>query len=565
MGTLTYPTRDDILAAHPIMNYLADRGVKLRGSGTERTATKCPLLQHKANHFCVSVEVNRQIWRCHDCNIGGSVIDWHLHATGKPLNEVMAELSGQDNSPCRSRAEKQNSTPAQVVATYDYCDESGTLLYQVVRYSPKTFKQRQPDGAGGWRWTMDGVTRVLYRLPEVLLSQSVLVTEGEKDAETLRKLGFIATCNVGGAGKWLPAYSDILKGRDIVIVPDNDKPGRDHAEKIVESLTDKAASIKVVLIPAPYKDITEFFETFTDSSQAKKPIQDLIDRTPHRLRPLPVYSIADLELQYRAFVREADKRAFDLGKFLPSLGAAVRPLVPGEVALIMASTGVGKTALLQQLAIAAAPLPTLLFELELPGELVFERFVQMQMGCYAADVEDEYRSHDTAFWKGYRKLNHIFTCPESGLTPDEIERLIHRSALKIGQTPAVVCLDYIGLVRAPGKSRYETVSYAAEQMKVIAKRTGTIIVMASQISRPDKTEKDIEVKLHDGKDSGALENSAGLVLGMWRPQPDTLTLKILKNTKGMSGKIITCRYDGARMQITEKPELEAPRKPYQDQ
>jgi len=47
------------------------------------------------------------------------------------------------------------------------CDEAGTLLYQVVRFAPKDFRQRCPDGAGGWLWKLNGVRRVLYHLPEV--------------------------------------------------------------------------------------------------------------------------------------------------------------------------------------------------------------------------------------------------------------------------------------------------------------------------------------------------------------------------------------------------------------
>ena len=56
----------------------------------------------------------------------------------------------------------------QIVATYDYCDANGGVLYQAVRYKPKDFRQRKPDGKGGWEWNMQGVDRVLYRLPELL-------------------------------------------------------------------------------------------------------------------------------------------------------------------------------------------------------------------------------------------------------------------------------------------------------------------------------------------------------------------------------------------------------------
>jgi hypothetical protein len=84
------------------------------------------------------------------------------------------------------------SGPKHLVATYDYRDEAGNLLYQTVRYAPKDFRQRRPDGAGGWTWNLDGVQRVLYRRPELRQADPtdwVFVCEGEKDADRLANAG----------------------------------------------------------------------------------------------------------------------------------------------------------------------------------------------------------------------------------------------------------------------------------------------------------------------------------------------------------------------------------------
>ena len=74
---------------------------------------------------------------------------------------------------------------AEIVATYDYVDEGGTLLFQVIRRADKTFAQRRPDGVGGWVWKLNGTRRVLYRLPTLLAAladgREVYVVEGEKD------------------------------------------------------------------------------------------------------------------------------------------------------------------------------------------------------------------------------------------------------------------------------------------------------------------------------------------------------------------------------------------------
>src|ERR1051326_1315791 len=139
-----------------------------------------------------------------------------------------------------------------IVTWYDYFDEHGELLFQVGRKSPKGFTQRQPDGKDGWINNVQGVRRVLYRLPELIAAdkgRTVFVCEGEKDCEALKRLNLIATTNSGGAEKWLDEYSETLRGRNVVILPDNDDAGRRHAQKVSASLNGIASSIKIVELP----------------------------------------------------------------------------------------------------------------------------------------------------------------------------------------------------------------------------------------------------------------------------------------------------------------------------
>jgi hypothetical protein len=138
------------------------------------------------------------------------------------------------------------------ICQYDYCDSGGKLLYQVLRYIPKTFRQRRPGPDGTWIWDLKGVQRVLYLLPALIAApseQPVFVPEGEKDVDALVALGFVATTNSGGAGKWKPSFTEVLRGRHVVLLPDNDQPGRDHAEQVAGSLHEISASVKVVHLP----------------------------------------------------------------------------------------------------------------------------------------------------------------------------------------------------------------------------------------------------------------------------------------------------------------------------
>jgi hypothetical protein len=145
----------------------------------------------------------------------------------------------------------------RIVAEYDYLDESGKVLFQVVRYEPKSFRQRRPDGKGGWQWNLNDTRRVLYRLPEVLAAKFVLTCEGEKDCDAARAMGLVATCNAGGAGKWREEYSESLRGKQVVIIADADEPGRKHAQQVATSILGKAESIKVLEF-AQAKDLSEW-------------------------------------------------------------------------------------------------------------------------------------------------------------------------------------------------------------------------------------------------------------------------------------------------------------------
>lgn len=142
----------------------------------------------------------------------------------------------------------------RIAAVYDYCDHSGTLLYQVVRFDPKDFRQRVPKPEGGWRWHLGGIPRVLFRLPQVLdtVGQGgvVVVCEGEKDALAVARLGLCATTCSEGAGAWEESFSETLVGAGLVaVLPDNDQPGRAHATLVAQSLLRHRVPVRVIALP----------------------------------------------------------------------------------------------------------------------------------------------------------------------------------------------------------------------------------------------------------------------------------------------------------------------------
>lgn len=212
----------DLAAA--VESALAPRQAKRRG---EEIDFLC--VAHDETNPSASWNRKKESWHCMKCGAGGSTRD-----LAQRLGIAVEER-------------KPGRRPSEIAAEYSYTDEEGRLLYQCVRMVPKSFKQRRPDGAGGWVWNLEGVNRVLYRLPELLASTgAVYVVEGEKDADRLRERGLTATTNVGGAGKWRPQYSEVLRGRHVVVLPDNDDAGDKHGAVVAQSLQGFASSVKVL-------------------------------------------------------------------------------------------------------------------------------------------------------------------------------------------------------------------------------------------------------------------------------------------------------------------------------
>jgi len=196
---------------------------------------------------------------------------------------------------------KPSGGKPEISVIYDYTDEKGETLFQTVRFIPKDFRQRRPDGRGGWEWNLKGVRLVPYRLPDLLKSSQVCIVEGEKDADNLWKHGIPATCNPMGAGKWHAEWSKLFEGKEVVIIPDLDEPGRKHAFDVGKKLYGHALRIRVLELPKkPHvKDVSDWFAQGGTKDELLKLIAEAKEwRPPGAKPPLPVlkaFTASDLE------------------------------------------------------------------------------------------------------------------------------------------------------------------------------------------------------------------------------------------------------------------------------
>lgn len=214
-------------------------------------------------------QISENIWYDYVADECGDCIEFLRRLRNCDFSTAILELA--KFAGIKTPSGSPHSGKQRIRAVYDYKDETGALIFQTVRLEPgrngrtKDFLQRRPDGKGGWIWDIRGLNRKpLYRLPEwsKLPNERLFIVEGEKDVDSLFSLGIKATCNVCGAGKWKPNYTEFLKGRAIVIIPDNDGPGRRHAEKVISAVWDKVASVRLLnLAGLPEKgDVSDWIE-----------------------------------------------------------------------------------------------------------------------------------------------------------------------------------------------------------------------------------------------------------------------------------------------------------------
>ncbi|MPZ39843.1 MAG: AAA family ATPase [Rhizobiales bacterium] len=262
------------------------------------TCPQCSQTRKKAKAPCLGVTVDEAgaHWGCSHCNWTGG---------GKSNGAASREPRGD-----------------KYIAIYDYTDEGGATLFQVCRTADKQFPQRKPDGKGGWTWGTAGVRKVLYRLPELLeaiaAENTILLVEGERDANNLRRIGIPATCNPGGASKpgqrpkWRSEYSTTLQGADIVIIPDNDEPGRAHAEAVAGMCNGVAARVRVLDIARHWPECPKGGDVsdWLSAGHTREQLDALIEATPDYC------STTSVEAPDNEMIQDAPRVVLTLSEFL---------------------------------------------------------------------------------------------------------------------------------------------------------------------------------------------------------------------------------------------------------
>ena len=385
-----------------------------------------------------------------------------------------------------------------IVETYPYTDEAGELLFEVVRFEPKGFRQRRPDGEGGYVWKVAGTRRVLYRLPKVIEAVAngitVYVAEGERDVRALEAAGVVATCNPGGAGKWRPEFTEVLRGADVVVVADRDEAGRRHAGQVAAAVREVAGSVTVVE-PLEGKDAA-------DHLAAGRSVDAFISVTLTE------------ETETALTPARVDARAVTLTPAIEIRSEAVRWLWDGRIPMrgetvIAGEKGLGKSILTNAWMTAQITRGTLEGALEghpadalvLTAEDDWRAIVKPRLMAHGADLE---RVHRVA----------VHESGDEGLLtlPDDVQRLEDAVvALRdSGRTVAALVIDPIGafLSSSTDSHRDADVHRTLAPLAAMADRLDLAITIVAHLN------KDASQRLISRvSGSGAFVNAARSVFG----------------------------------------------------
>jgi putative DNA primase/helicase len=366
-----------------------------------------------------------------------------------------------------------------VTAAYDYCDENGLILYQIVRieltYSDerreKTFRFRrgprpgETAGPDGWIYSKSGIKTVLYNLPRLKSAELVYVVEGEKDVDTLSRHDLAATCNPFGAGKWRAEYNESLRGKTVAILPDNDSPGRAHAESVATALHGIAREVLVINLPnlGPQDDVTDYLiqgGTPEDLMGYVERAESWVPKETQAAQP-PKMGFVFTPLK-SLLAEEPEELAFVWDLTLPT----------GGFSICSAKPKVGKSTLARNLAIAVACGTPFLGRETNQGTVLY---------LCLEEKRSEVRKH---FAMTGAKSENIFVY--TGSTP---KTAIADIALAIEEfKPALVIIDPLSrVIRVSDFNDYGSMSRGLEPLIDLARRTGTHILCLHHDSKMDRS------------------------------------------------------------------------------
>ncbi len=314
----------------------------LKVNGRPEALALCPF--HDDKNPSLSVNIKTGLYFCPVCNDGGDVFKFYMRLKQVSFKDALNQLAG-----CSGQF--GGKATSKIECVYQYRDETCQVLFEVVRYTPKTFRQRRPDGKGGYVYSLDGARIVPYNLPVVIANNTVYICEGEKDCDSLARLGLAATTNPQGAGKWRDEFGRYFTGKDVVVFCDNDEPGRRHGHDVARKLSKHANTLKVIeqMPGVPHKgDVSDWLKTPGNTKdKLMEIVRDAPVWTPSNMAVVNEVNVVNDAPEEKIEITDFPVEVFPIGLKEMVLDVSnsmgIPASVTGSVTLTILATAIGNT------------------------------------------------------------------------------------------------------------------------------------------------------------------------------------------------------------------------------
>lgn len=474
---------------------------------------------------------------------GAILLNCHAGCTFDAIAAAL-NLKPADLLPDRQSVEPRRS--GRLVASYVYQNAEGISVARKQRFTDdaggKTFRWERPDPANAGQWIPGGNDAPLYRLPGLLAAQPgelVVIVEGEKDADRLASLGFVATTTPNGAAaKWRDSDSAFFAGRRVAIIADDDEPGRKKAKSTADALTGTAAAVGIVTLPNPGAIKGFDASDFLTSGGTPERLREILERFDVPRLPAEVTPPEVLEDRVMALWRRGGpERGIYPG--WPALKNLFRPKL-GQLAVITGSPNAGKSTWLDDLVIrtscvddepgseACARWEWVIFSAEqYPIERHTSMLAQKLSGKPFGDGPST-KMNETEVRTALKVLNQYVTILDPSFSSLNIDRILEIAAELNGRRKRhALLIDPFNVLaatsRGKGESEHDFINTFLSKLRTFAQAEQMFVAVVAhptKLKREDGDDEYPRVRPWDISGSAHWFNHTDAIVSVWRAMKD---------------------------------------------
>ena len=248
----------------------------------DRVQCQCPAHEDKQASLSVTKGRKCTLFHCH----AGCGLENILMAAGLAKKDTFYDTEPVKAN-WRSFVEGRERRKIEDVYNYVSCNgnyaftklrlEGKKILYGILKNDRFTYGLPRNTPRKSFK-AIYGSVAAINRAIEA--GKPVFIPEGEKDVKTLNKQGYTAF-TYGGVNDWQSEFSTLVKGADVVILADNDKPGISVANTILNDIKPVVKSVNIVVpMPdIPKADISDFFEAGHTKQEFEKLINSVTENS----------------------------------------------------------------------------------------------------------------------------------------------------------------------------------------------------------------------------------------------------------------------------------------------